>query len=64
MLRGLSPFRVSPYGQNINPNQFPDQSHRVNSHRQQLRAKSLKPALAATAPGLHDPNALPWIVAG
>ena len=64
MLRGLSPFRVSPYGQNINPNQFPDQRYRVNGHHRQPRAKPLNPACTAAAPGEHEPSALPSAVTG
>ena len=62
---------------NINPSQFPDQSHRVNSHRRQPRATQfnekieyatakpqLNPAQAAAAQSEHDPNALPLTVKG
>ena len=56
----------------IHPSQFPDQRHRVNSHRCQPRATQfnekfeytrakpqLNPAWAAAAPGEHDPSAPP-----
>ena len=53
-----------PQGQNIHPRKFPDQRHRVNSHRSQPSAQQLNPAQAAAAPGLHDSSTLPWIMAG
>ena len=34
---------ASANGQKIDPSQFPDQSHPVNSHRRQPRAQQLNP---------------------
>ena len=48
----------NPYGQKIHLSQFPEQSHRVNSHRRQPRAQQLNPACTAAAPGDDDPSAL------
>ena len=43
---------------NINQSLFPEQRHRVNSHRRQPCAQQLNPACTAAAPGLHDPSAM------
>ena len=51
-----------PVWQKTRPSQFPDESHPVDSHRRQPRAKLPNPAWAVAAPGLHDPSTLPWIV--
>ena len=43
---------------NINPSLFPEQRHRVNSHRRQPCAQQLNPAWAAAAHGDDEPSAL------
>ena len=59
MVKNINPSHLGPtfalrvWSKN-HPSQFPDQSHRVNSHRHQPRVQLLKPPQAATAPGEHD----------